>query len=82
MESEQLSHFERLAQRVETLLGKYQELKEAKEQLELLLMEKEEEIEALRKKGAAREQETAQAREKVDGVISRIDRFLETAIEK
>ena len=76
MESEQLSHFERLAQKVENLLAKYRELSETNKRLESLLREKEEEINSLRQAGLAREQERVQVRDKVDNIIARIDRFL------
>jgi len=46
MASEQLDQFEILAQKIETLLAKCQEMKEAKEELEALLSKKEEEIRA------------------------------------
>ncbi len=75
MASEQLDQFEILAQKIETLLAKCQEMKEAKEELEALLSKKEEEIEELKRKELINEQEKEQVRAKIDDVLSRIEKF-------
>ncbi len=76
MESDQLNHFELLSQRVEALLDKFEALTEERENLRRLLIEKDDEVEQLKVKVVTHEQEKAKVTEKVDEVLSRIDRFM------
>ena len=76
MESDQLNHFELLSQRVEALLDKFEALTEERENLRRLLVEKDNEVEQLKAKVVTHEQEKVKVTEKVDEVLSRIDRFM------
>ncbi|MBW2624065.1 MAG: hypothetical protein JRD68_14250 [Deltaproteobacteria bacterium] len=76
MESDQLNQFELLSQKVETLLDKFETLAEERDGLRRLLIEKESEIEQLKTKVLTHEQEKVTVTEKVDEVLSRIDRFM------
>ncbi|MBW1710331.1 MAG: hypothetical protein JRG97_06845 [Deltaproteobacteria bacterium] len=75
MESQKIDQFEILAQKVEALIDKCQDLKKAKQDLQTLLSRKQEEIEALKKKALIHEQEKAQVRTKIDDLLSRIEKF-------
>ncbi|MBW2092533.1 MAG: hypothetical protein JRI34_10490 [Deltaproteobacteria bacterium] len=75
MVSEQFDQFDILAQKVEALLAKCQEMKKINKELETLLSKKEEEIEAFKKKVLNHEHEKAQVRAKIDDVLSRIEKF-------
>ncbi len=76
MEPDQLNQFELLSQRVEALLDKFETLTEERDNLRRLLVEKDNEVEQLKAKVVTHEQEKAKVTEKVDEVLSRIDRFM------
>ncbi len=76
MEPDQLNQFELLSQRVEALLDKFETLTEERDNLRRLLVEKDNEVEQLKVKVVTHEQEKAKVTEKVDEVLSRIDRFM------
>ncbi len=76
MESDQLNHFELLSQKVEALLDKFETLTEERDNLRRLLVEKDNEVEQLKAKVVTHEQEKAKVTQKVDEVLSRIDRFM------
>ena len=71
-----MNHFELLSQRVEALLDKFEALTEERENLRRLLVEKDNEVEQLKAKVVTHEQEKVKVTEKVDEILSRIDRFM------
>ena len=76
MESDQINQFELLSQKVEALLNRYEQLIGERDELTRLLTEKENELERLKTRVLTYEQERVAVVEKVDEVLSRIDRYM------
>lgn len=71
----QLEKFERLGQKLESLLGRVDELNRRRDELTRTLAAKDEEIKELQDKLAVFEQERSLVKAKVDELLERIDAY-------